>query len=62
MTAKKWPGRCDERRAGNTVLHGTLPYTIEDHELQRSADPPCRIVGWRVSRWLAVEMVEVAHG
>lgn len=29
---------------------------------QRLTDPPCRIVGWRVSRWLTVEGVEVAHG
>lgn len=62
MTAKKWPGRCDERRAGNAVLEGTRSHSIENHGLQRRADLPCRLVGWRVSRWLAVEMVEVANG
>ena len=62
MTSKKWPGACYSDRAGNTVLDGTLPHTTEAHELQRRVDPPCRIVGWRVSRWLAVEAVEVANG
>jgi hypothetical protein len=62
MTANKWPGAHHSDRAGNTVLRGTLPHTIEPHELQLRADTPCRLVGWRVSRWLAVEMVEVANG
>ncbi len=66
MTTTKWPGarieECNSYRAGNGVLAGTRSHTIEAHELQRSVNPPCRIVGWRVSRWLAVEAVEVANG
>lgn len=62
MTNKIWPGAHHSDRAGNSVLGGTLPYTIEPHELQRRVDPSCRIVGWRVSKWLAVERVEVTHG
>ena len=29
---------------------------------QRPTPPPCRIVGWRINRWLSVEAVEVANG
>jgi hypothetical protein len=62
MTAKNWPGAHHSGRAGNTVLGGTVSHTIEVHELQRRADPSSRIVGWRVSKWLCVEAVEVANG
>lgn len=62
MADMKRPGAHHSDRAGEFVLAGTAPHTIEAHGLQRRTDPPCRIVGWRVSRWLAVEAVEVAHG
>jgi hypothetical protein len=62
MTARKWPGAHHSDRAGNAVLDGTLLNTIAAHGLQHRADPPCRIVGWKVTRTLNVEAVEVAHG
>jgi len=61
MAAKKWPGR-HQRRAGKVVLAGTLPDTTATAEPQRRADPPCRIVGWRINRWLSIESVEVRRG
>jgi hypothetical protein len=62
MTARKRPGAHDSDRAGDFVLAGTLPHTTGATEPQRRADVPCRIVGWKVTRTLNVEAVEVAHG
>ena len=46
-------------RVGDIVLAGTLPHTIGKTDLQRRRLSPCRVIGWRVTRWLAVEAVEV---
>jgi hypothetical protein len=66
MTATSRPGTVtlaeDSNRAGKIVLGRTISHTTETNQLQRRADPPCRIVGWRVSKWLAVEVVEVTNG
>lgn len=61
MAASKRPGALNSDRAGDCVLGGTLPHTMRYHHLQHTR-PPFRIVGWRVSRWLSVEAVEVKHG
>lgn len=62
MTAKNWPGAHHSDRAGEFVLAGTLTHTTGTPDLQRRTDPPCRIIGWRVTRTLNVEAVEVTHG
>jgi hypothetical protein len=62
MAAQKRPGAHHSDRAGVNVLEGTPPHTTRTPEPQRRADPPCRIVGWRINRWLSVENVEVGHG
>ena len=49
-------------RAGNFVLGGTISHTTSEHGSQSSRTPPVRVVGWRVSRWLSVEQVEVQLG
>lgn len=48
-------------RAGECVLGGTLPHTTpETHPQSRIAS--VRLVGWRVTRFLTVEGLEVKHG
>jgi len=61
MTARKRPGAHDSDRAGDFVLGGTLPHTTGTPNPQRRPEPPCRIVGWTVTRTLNVEAVEVTH-
>jgi hypothetical protein len=61
MTVKNWPGAHHSDRARECVLRRIPFHTTGNPELQRRADPPCRIVGWRVSKWLAVEAVEAKH-
>lgn len=60
MTSMKRPGALASHRAGNGVLAGTLFHTTTAATPQRHRrNPPPRLIGWRVSRWLTVEAVEV---
>ena len=60
MTDKNLPGAHSSDRAGERVLCGTAPHTISLPYPQRHATS-CRIVGWKVSKSLTVDSVEVAH-
>lgn len=61
MTKKNRPGAHHSDRAGEFVLARTILHTTNTPALQRCTIPYCRIVRWRVSRWLSVETVEVAN-
>ena len=59
MQKANQPGALASDRAGEFVLGGTLPLTIEPQNLQRHRFASTRIVSWRVNRWLGVDHVEV---
>lgn len=61
MTKTRRPGAHHSNRAGEFVLGRTTLHTTEMTDLQRYRGTCCRIVRWRVSRWLGVEAVEVKH-
>ena len=62
MQEEKRPGAHHSDRATECVLVGTLPHSTRLPHTQRSRNLPVRLIGWRVTRWLAVEAVEVRHG
>jgi hypothetical protein len=62
MADKSRPGADKSDRAGENVLGGTLPHITRSPHLQLRSNAPCRVIGWRVSKWLAVEAVEVRNG
>jgi hypothetical protein len=63
MHDTKQPGaRWQSDRAVEIVLGRTLPSITSSPDLQHCRRPVIRIVGWRVTRWLGVERVEVNHG
>jgi hypothetical protein len=62
MQKAERPGAHHSDRAGEIVLGGTLPHSTGHTDAQRRRADASRIIGWRVTRWLGVEAVEVSNG